>query len=179
MNLKEKCIHYKGDFDYAMETGKLTKTEIVTSLRESIRELEELVQACDERTLDQSLEEGKWTIKQITGHLYDTEEVWSKRIEQVLSNENIPFQSYDPEIYVKERAYERYTAQEIRALIERLKESRNNTLQLLHEDTWDCSGLHPEEGAMTVQILAETIALHENHHLAQIKAILSMSKSSI
>lgn len=30
-----------------METGKLTKTDITTSLQESIRELEELVDACD------------------------------------------------------------------------------------------------------------------------------------
>ncbi|MDH6597526.1 hypothetical protein M2353_002227 [Bacillus aerius] len=31
---------------------------------------------------------------------------------------------------------------------------------------------------MTVQILAETIALHEIHHLDQIKAIISMRASS-
>ncbi|MGG3131567.1 hypothetical protein ABEO94_01830 [Bacillus pumilus] len=42
-----------------METGKLTKTDIITSLQESIRELEKLVETCDEHTLDQSLGEGK------------------------------------------------------------------------------------------------------------------------
>lgn len=161
-----------------METGKLTKTEIITSLQESIRELEELVQTCDEHTLDQSMGEGKWSIKQIAGHLYDTEEVWSERIEQAISSDHTPFQSYDPEMYVKERAYELYNAQEIKALINRLKDRRNKTLQLLGKDTWDQSGLHPEEGVMTVQVLAETIALHEHHHLAQIKAIMSVSESS-
>ncbi|AVM24513.1 DinB family protein [Bacillus pumilus] len=159
-----------------METGKLSKTDITLSLQESIRELEELVEACDEHTLDQSLGEGKWSIKQIAGHLYDTEEVWSERIDQAISNDHTPFQSYDPEIYVKERGYERYNEQEIKALIKRLKERRNNTLQLLKKDTWEQSGLHPEEGMMSVQILAETIALHEQHHLDQIKAIMSMSE---
>ncbi|WP_458737816.1 DinB family protein [Bacillus pumilus] len=161
-----------------METGKLTKTEITTSLQESIRELEKLVETCDELTLDQSLGEGKWSIKQIVGHLYDTEEVWSERIEQAISNDHTPFQSYDPEMYVKERAYERFNVQEIKALIKRLKERRSKTLHLLEKDTWEQSGLHPEEGVMTVQILAETIALHEQHHLDQIKAIMSMSESS-
>ncbi|MGE6629419.1 DinB family protein [Bacillus sp. NPDC077027] len=161
-----------------METGKLTKVEIITSLQESICELEKLVQTCDEHTFDQSMGEGKWSIKQIAGHLYDTEEVWSKRIEQAITNDHTPFQSYDPEIYVKERGYELYSVQEIKSLINRLKDRRSKTLQLLEKDTWDQSGLHPEEGVMTVQILAETIALHENHHLAQIKAIVSMSKSS-
>ncbi|WP_169057035.1 DinB family protein [Bacillus pumilus] len=161
-----------------METGKLTKTEITTSLQESIRELEQLVGTCDEHTLDQSLGEGKWSIKQIAGHLYDTEEVWSERIKQAISNDHTPFQSYDPEMYVKERAYERFNVQESKALIKRLKERRNKTLHLLENDTWEQSGLHPEEGVMTVQILAETIALHELHHLDQIKAIMSMSESS-
>ncbi|TYS33858.1 DinB family protein [Bacillus pumilus] len=159
-----------------METGKLSKTDITLSLQESIRELEELVEACDEHTLEQSLGEGKWSIKQIAGHLYDTEEVWSERIDQAISNDHTPFQSYDPEIYVKERGYERYNEQEIKALIKRLKERRNNTLQLLKKDIWEQSGLHPEEGMMSVQILAETIALHEQHHLDQIKAIMSMSE---
>ncbi|MFX0570519.1 DinB family protein [Bacillus pumilus] len=159
-----------------METGKLTKIEITTSLQESIRELEKLVQTCDELTLDQSLGEGKWSIKQLAGHLYDTEEVWSERIEQAISNDQTPFQSYDPEMYVKERAYERFNVQEIKALIKRLKERRIRTLHLLEKDTWEQSGLHPEEGVMTVQILAETIALHEQHHLDQIKAIMSKSE---
>ncbi|MCY7499902.1 DinB family protein [Bacillus pumilus] len=159
-----------------METGKLTKIEITTSLQESIRELEKLVQTCDELTLDQSLGEGKWSIKQLAGHLYDTEEVWSERIEQAISNDQTPFQSYDPEMYVKERAYERFNVQENKALIKRLKERRIRTLHLLEKDTWEQSGLHPEEGVMTVQILAETIALHEQHHLDQIKAIMSKSE---
>lgn len=65
-----------------MKTGVLTKTEIMTSLQESLRKLEELLWTCDEATLDESFGEGKWSIKQIVGHLYDTEEVWSERIEQ-------------------------------------------------------------------------------------------------
>ncbi|MEC1411794.1 DinB family protein [Bacillus safensis] len=161
-----------------METGKLTKTDIITSLQESMSELEKIVKACDDYTLDQSLGEGKWSIKQLAGHLYDTEEVWSERIEQAISDDHTPFQSYDPEVYVKERAYEWYNADDIKALIKRMKERRNNTLRLLEKDIWAQSGLHPEEGVMTVQILAETIALHEQHHLDQIKAIMSMSESS-
>ncbi|MBZ9520832.1 DinB family protein [Bacillus safensis] len=161
-----------------METGKLTKTDIITSLQESMSELEKLVEACDDYTLDRSLGEDKWSIKQLAGHLYDTEEVWSERIEQAISDDHTPFQSYDPEIYVKERAYEWYNAEEIKALIKRMKERRNNTLRLLEKDIWEQSGLHPEEGVMTVQILAETIALHEQHHLDQIKTIMSMSESS-
>ncbi|MDQ0817521.1 hypothetical protein QF033_002099 [Bacillus pumilus] len=56
-----------------------------------------------------------------------------------------------------------------------MKERRSKTLHLLEKDTWEQSGLHPEEGMMTVQILTETIALHEQHHLDQIKAIMSKS----
>lgn len=49
-----------------METGKLTKTDIITSLQESMSELEKLVEACDDYTLDRSLGEDKWSIKQIS-----------------------------------------------------------------------------------------------------------------
>lgn len=38
-----------------MKTGVLTKTEIMTSLQESLRKLEELLWTCDEATLDESL----------------------------------------------------------------------------------------------------------------------------
>ncbi|MGY4787924.1 hypothetical protein ACVNSY_11425 [Bacillus sp. OHL2] len=41
-----------------METGKLTKTDIITSLQESMSELEKLVKACDDNALDQSLGRG-------------------------------------------------------------------------------------------------------------------------
>ncbi|MFS0656317.1 DinB family protein [Bacillus sp. 179-C3.3 HS] len=161
-----------------METGQLTKTDIIQSLKQSIRELEELVLTCDVDSFKQAMGESKWSIQQIIGHLYDTEEVWSKRIEQVILRDDTVFQSYDPEMYVKERAYELYTMEELKALINRFKERRSDTLQLLEQGIWDQSGMHPEEGIMTVQMLAETIALHEQHHLSQIKTILSKNATS-
>jgi uncharacterized damage-inducible protein DinB len=153
-----------------METGKLSREEIIKVLEQNMHELENLVAILDDSMLNKTRKNGKWTVKQIIGHLYDTEEVWGKRIELCYLKNKPVLESYDPELYVEKRNYKE---QDIKNIILKYRHSRNKTLSLLNKDIWDREGIHQEEGLMNVQMLAETIALHEIHHLSQIKEIIN------
>lgn len=122
----------------------------------------------DDSTLYKTRKNGKWTVKQIIGHLYDTQEVWGKRIEKFKGSEGYVLQSYNPEELVEERDYNNVS---IKYIIERYRIERTSLIDNLSEDSWFKEGLHPEEGIMRVKDLAETIMLHEIHHIEQIEEI--------
>ncbi|WP_126428324.1 DinB family protein [Brevibacillus marinus] len=154
-----------------MERKNLRPEEIVFSLRTTMNRLEQLLAQMPEAALRLSLAPGKWCVAEIVGHLYDTEEVWGGRIAKVCQETNPFLPGYDPEAYVRKRGYKHYHLSEIFDLLRAYRRQREQTLARLQGDVWDRVGIHEEEGEMPVQVLAEILALHEQHHLQQIEQI--------
>lgn len=153
-----------------MQLQDLKADEIVNILEKNLSNLEAIISDIDEKLLYKTRKNGKWTIKQIIGHLYDTQEVWGQRIAQCCLCSSVTLQSYDPETYVHERDYNNANMIE---LLKKYKKSRSEMLLLLVNDNWSKTGTHAEEGILTVKDLAETIALHEVHHLKQLQEIIN------
>lgn len=154
-----------------MELKNLRPEEIVSSLQTTFHQLEELLRQMPASALRLSLAPGKWSIAEIVGHLYDTEEVWGGRIAKVCTETKPFLPGYDPEAYVRERRYSHYTLAQMQDLLLAYRQKREQTLALLAGDVWNRVGIHAEEGEMRVQVLAEILAVHEQHHLQQIEQI--------
>ncbi|PRT43401.1 DinB family protein [Bacillus wiedmannii] len=160
-----------------MKLQNLTRREIITSLQTTLKNLDELVQGMPEQVLFKARLVGGWNTSEIIGHLYDTEEVWGKRIKDTFS-QNVPIlESYNPEEYVLVRNYKEYKREEILCLISRFKVLREKTISLLDElDNWDKVAMHKEEGKISIKYMAEVLALHEQHHLNQIEELAIITK---
>ncbi|RDI39933.1 DinB family protein [Falsibacillus pallidus] len=112
--------------------------------------------------------DGKWSIKEVIGHMADTERVMNFRLMSFARGESSELPGFDENEYV---ARARFDRQSIPALLENLAAVRSSTISLLEnldEEAWERSGT--ANGApVTVKALAWIIAGHELHHCMILK----------
>ena len=111
---------------------------------------------------------GEWSIKQVLGHLIDTERIFAYRLLRFARGDGAPLRGYDGDPYV-DRA--RFDAQPLADLLEEFAAVRaGNVLMLagLDEPAWQRSGV-ANENPVTARALGWIMAGHELHHLLSLR----------
>jgi len=105
----------------------------------------------------------KWSLKEVLGHLNDTERIMSYRALRVARNDATPIEGYEQDDYVRNGPFAR---RPLADLIEDYIAVRRATLSLfrnLDEPAWTRRGV-ANKNEVTVRALAYIIAGHELHH---------------
>ncbi|PKG23765.1 DinB family protein [Niallia nealsonii] len=108
--------------------------------------------------------EGKWSIKEVIGHLTETERIMGYRALRIARGDLTSLAGYDDEAYVKEG---QFTTRTMIDLVEELKAVRMSTLALLKglpEGAPKRKG-YANNGEVSANAIAYIIAGHELHHL--------------
>jgi hypothetical protein len=111
----------------------------------------------------------KWSIKQVVGHLSDTERVFAYRALRVGRGDTTALASFDDQAYVPEQRADDRTLAE---LTEEWSAVRHATLALyrnLPSAAWCRRGIASDQ-PISVRALAYVIAGHLRHHLETLKA---------
>jgi hypothetical protein len=112
---------------------------------------------------------GKWSIKEVVGHLCDTERVFAYRALRIARGDTTPLPSFDDRAYVPEmRAGERTLAD----LTREWGDVRRATIALfqnLPAPAWRRRGVASDQ-PISVRALAYIIAGHVRHHVAVLDA---------
>jgi hypothetical protein len=107
---------------------------------------------------------GKWSIKQLVGHVMDTERVFAYRALRIGRNDKTPLAGFEQDDYV---ASGNFNARSLSSLLEEFAAVRNASVQLLAhftDDQWRRRGT-ANGNEITVRALAYVIAGHELHHV--------------
>src|SRR5258708_36683203 len=118
--------------------------------------------------------DGKWSVKEETGHLSDLEPLWFARVDDLANG--LP--ELTPADLTNQKTHNaNHNATEIKVLLERFRQQRhrfvNKLMGLSDKQLLNCS-LHPRlKTPMRVIDLAYFVAEHDDHHLACIREILS------
>ena len=118
--------------------------------------------------------EGKWSVRQLMGHIVDTERIMAYRALRLSRNENIPLPGFEQDIFVEYAPHDRMPLLEI---LEEYTHVRSATLCLLRsmdEAAWDRAGI-VSNNHVTVRALAWIIAGHELAHLQVLRARYQLS----
>jgi hypothetical protein len=112
---------------------------------------------------------GKWSIKEVLGHVCDTERIMSYRALRIGRGDATPLPGFEQDDYVPEGAFDRRTLAD---LGEELSAIRRATLELFrHFDPAALARRGTTNGnPFTPRALAYVIAGHERHHVAIVKA---------
>jgi hypothetical protein len=112
---------------------------------------------------------GKWSLKEVVGHLADTERVFAYRALRVGRGDPTPLPSFDDQSWVAEvRADDRTLAD----MVEEWGHVRRATLALfrhLPAEAWGRRGT-ASDAPITARALAYVIAGHTRHHLEVVEA---------
>ena len=112
---------------------------------------------------------GKWTVKDVIGHLADTERVFAFRALWIGRGESAPQPGYDDQSWVAQTGAEQRTLAD---MVEEWTYVRRATLALfrpLSADAWQRRG-RAGDGETTVRALALIIAGHTRHHVRVLEA---------
>lgn len=108
---------------------------------------------------------GKWTVKQVAGHLSDVERVMAYRALWIARNDMTPLPGFDENAWMDNAKFESRTLDD---LVEEFEVVRAATVQLAsHLDDQDFARRGTSSGnPMSVRALFYIIAGHERHHVA-------------
>ncbi|WP_274363692.1 DinB family protein [Paenibacillus thermotolerans] len=131
-------------------------------------EVVSLFRSIAEERGDYRYQPDKWSIKQVLGHMMDTERVMAYRLMCVARGETVSLPGFDENVYMSGAGFERRTLQ---SLIEEYSAVRGATLALVAnvpEEGWTRLG-NANNSVVSARALAYIIAGHERHHMGVLK----------
>ena len=116
--------------------------------------------------------EGKWSIREVLGHLVDCERIFAYRALRIARGDTTPLAGFDENPYVQAG---RFDARTLADLADEYEAVRRATLHLFrHLDDVAVNRRGTANGTeVSVRALAWIIAGHERHHLGMLRGVYS------
>ena len=114
-----------------------------------------------------------WSVKEIVGHLGDSEWVYGYRLRIMLSHERPAIAGYDQDVMVAGMAH---NGRPISKLLEEFRRLRGLNVDLYlrtRGPAWERVGLHSERGEESVGLSIRLLAGHDLRHTDQIERTLA------
>jgi hypothetical protein len=150
---------------YSRYTALVPGRDVLAALAGQIGPTLDLLRGIPEQRASWRYAPGKWTVREVVGHLSDTERILSYRALRVARNDKRPIEGFEQDDYVRDGPFEHCA---LGSLIDEFAQVRAATLSLfrhLDEAVWARSGT-ANNAHVTVRALAWIIAGHELHHRA-------------
>jgi DinB superfamily len=138
-------------------------TDVLAALDDQRRQTLLLLSGRTEADGDLRYAPDKWSLKEVVGHLNDTERIMCYRALRIARGDQTPIEGYEQDDYVRNGSFAR---RPLGDLIEDYIAVRRATISLfrnLDEAAWTRRGV-ANKNEVTVRALAYIIAGHELHH---------------
>jgi uncharacterized damage-inducible protein DinB len=112
---------------------------------------------------------GKWSVKELLGHMIDSERIFSYRALRFARNDQTPLSGYEQNDYVRDTDFD---SRNLDDMVEEFATVRRATIQLfrpLNDAEWLRHG-KANENDISVRALAYIIAGHELHHMGVLRS---------
>jgi hypothetical protein len=153
---------------YAGYVGLVPDGDLLGTLRAQIHDTVALLAPLPDRNAGHRYAPEKWSIREVVGHLADTERIMSYRALCFARGETGGLPGFDENRYV---AAARFDARTLADLLEEYRAVRDATVQLfthLNDEELARRG-RANEREVSVRALAFIIAGHERHHVAVLR----------
>jgi hypothetical protein len=138
-------------------------SDIVTTLATQLPKTIAFLSSRSEQDGELRYAPGKWSVKEVVGHMIDTERIMAYRALRFARNDRTPIPGYEQDDFVREGPY---ADLRLADLIEEFKAVRASTIALfrnLRSGDWTRRGV-ANQNEISVRALAYVIAGHEIHH---------------
>ena len=141
----------------------ISGSDILGTLDSQRRQMLLLLSGRDESDGDFRYAPGKWTVKELLGHVCDTERMFAYRALRISRGDTTPIEGFDQDDYVRNGPFAHRPLAEV---IEDYIAVRRATLTLfrnLDDVAWQRRGI-ANKNEVSVRAIAFTVAGHELHH---------------
>ena len=154
---------------YEAEAGQ--RRWLLKAIRESSGEIFSLFSGLKEASLRWRPAADEWCLKDIAGHMRDTETLYQHQIELIVHEDQpqLPHESVD--VLPFERDYRDGNVQEMLQEFEWAREETVWTLRMIDEPAWRRTGIHRYRGAISVYDLVHDLHQSDLEHLYQARRL--------
>lgn len=138
--------------------------DVIDSLSTQIVETAALIRELPESQGDQRYAPGKWTIRQVIGHMSDAERVFTYRALRFSRADAAPLAGFDENDYVREAPFERISLVDLVDEFEHLRWASLHLFRNLDDEALMRRG-SANGNETSVRALAFICAGHESHHI--------------
>lgn len=153
---------------YETYISLVTETDIVSAMKDQTDELNNLFSNISDEKGLYAYEEGKWTIKELLGHLIDGERIFGYRAFRISRADKTPLSGFEQNPYIENA---NYNSVKLADLLEELTLARKSNvlfLRNLSPNDWDQIGV-ASENEVSVRALAYIMVGHIRHHIRILK----------
>ncbi|MDQ5838124.1 MAG: DinB family protein [Acidobacteriota bacterium] len=149
---------------YETYVSLVPEGEVVETLRRQSEEVSALLAGIAEERAAYAYAPGKWSIKQVVGHVIDAERIFSYRAMAIARGERQPLPGMDQDEYMAGADFEARTLADLAEEFSHLRRANVLMLRGLPATAWSRRGT-ASGNEVTVRALAYIIAGHAAHHL--------------
>ena len=153
---------------YETYISKVSGADVLETLERQGAETAALVRGLAEERGAHRYEPGKWSIKQLVGHISDGERLFSYRALSIARGDRAPLPGMEQEEWMANVDFDARTLADLLDEFEAVRASTLHLLRHLSPEAWARRGV-ASDNEVTVRALAYIIAGHEAHHVGILK----------
>ena len=150
---------------YAGYVSLVPESDVLAVLEEQKRVFRRLAAGVPKDRERHRYAEGKWSIREVAGHLVDAERVFGYRAFSFSRGEKSPLPSFDENEYVAASGYDEVPLDELVAELVGVRDANLAVLRRLADAEWARVGTASGK-PVSVRALGFIMAGHPRHHLA-------------
>ncbi|MFY9608348.1 MAG: DinB family protein [Blastocatellia bacterium] len=153
---------------YDRYISRVVDGNIITTLEEQIDKTVAFLNGVSDAQSMFRYAPDKWSLKEVVGHLIDSERVFGYRVLRFARNDQTPLSGFEQNDYVREAAFDEQSLSDLALEFEHVRRANLHLLRGLNEKAWDRRG-EANGNPVSVRALAYIIAGHELHHMEIIR----------
>jgi uncharacterized damage-inducible protein DinB len=153
------------EFDsyYERYVSLVADGDIISTLANQVSETRNLLAEIDAEKADFRYADGKWNVKELVGHMIDTERIFAYRALRIARGDQTPIEGYEQDDYIKNAEFAECDLVNLAEEFQLVRRANILMFQNLSEAAWHRRGT-ANEREISVRALAYICAGHEIYH---------------
>ncbi len=167
LSTKPATGEYAPDYEKYIEL--VPQESIVETLKRQMADTLSLLAGMSEEQAGHRYAPGKWSVKQLVGHIVDGERIFAYRALRFARNDKTPLAGFEQDDYVANGGFDRRQMADITREYEQVRRASIELFESLDMEAWQRQG-KANDVEVSVRALAWIICGHELHHVGVLKS---------
>ncbi len=158
------------EFDsyYERYISLIADGDIISTLANQVSETLDLLNEISAEKSDFQYASGKWSVKELVGHVIDTERIFAYRALRIARGDKTPIEGYEQDDYIKYAAFAKCSLGDLAEEFALVRKANVLMFKNLSETAWHRRGVANNK-EISVRALAYISAGHEIYHVNILK----------
>src|ERR1041385_978144 len=149
---------------YQNYVNQVSENDVIAVLRSELDDLDVLLDRVPADRETYAAAEGKWTIREIVGHLIDGERVFGYRAFCIARGERQNLPGFEQDDYLQTAPYNNIDLEDLLSELRLVRLANIAMFRTLDEESWSRTGL-ANNNEVSVRAIAFIMAGHVRHHM--------------